>query len=385
MIKELYDEIKDNNKKIDEYDERVMLSNANRFDNKVIDTFLFSIFPYFGGIVSLLILAKNGIITSIPSEILSFTVVGTSLGVGAIGNKILDWKFKIKEKLKTFTNASSDYELLKEEIKNTLESEKLRNRNRVIEIIKDFIDMAPTRYNVEDGAISQNKENVEKRIEKLSRDLEEKYNELDVLTTQEVLHEKFLKLRCGQNSLNTISKGMIGGLLAMSYVALPFITLNIVSTYSTSLLTILSPFIIGIVGSSGYIIKKIKDSRIVFNELNAELGEYALSDKIKDSSKERLDIDKKINDKIKEICIIRLQLKEENSSMESFNDSNEQVKKIGQQNLKEYSIEGKKEDNILKDNQDDLMSFMETDIFNNEEDISYEDKGPTLVKRKSSN
>ena len=72
----------------------------------------------------LIVLTENGIITSItstiPTQTLPFIVAGCYLGVGTIGEKILD-------------TANTKSEKMQEEIKNVVELEKIQNRNIALE------------------------------------------------------------------------------------------------------------------------------------------------------------------------------------------------------------------------------------------------------------
>jgi hypothetical protein len=59
-----------------------------------------------------------------PIESLPFVILGSSLVLGTIGSKILDNKIKPKERLKSFTTASTEVEKIEEEVKYAIELEK---------------------------------------------------------------------------------------------------------------------------------------------------------------------------------------------------------------------------------------------------------------------
>lgn len=111
---ELKKEIQKNNKQIVKSDERKRLASVNQFEYKVTEAMAFSLLPYLGLLLLLGMLTKNGFISTltgtIPVESIPFIIIGSSLGIGTIGSKILEWKFKIKERLKKFTIAKTQSE-----------------------------------------------------------------------------------------------------------------------------------------------------------------------------------------------------------------------------------------------------------------------------------
>lgn len=395
---ELKAEIQKNNEQINISDERKRMSNANQFEYKAMATIAFSLFPYLGLLILVGVLTKNGIMASItgtiPAESFPFIMAGSSLFVGTIGRKILEWKFKTKERLKKFTTANTQSEKIQEEVKYTIELEKAKNRNKAIQQTMDSIssnqsilNSLSSRYDIDDSTISQTEEEVKKRVEDLSILLKNKFAELDVLTTQKILNEKFWRVRTkGQKVIDIIMSGMMGGFLTMMYGEMPIL---IVRDYISSLglMSLFTPLIIGVAGVSGYMIKRNKDYMNVFNNLNNELGENSLPDKISEAYEEQQDIDSKIENKIREISIVESQLQEHKRIMESFpNGSDEKAQTIDSTISKDHTIEELEKDTILEYNQKDLMSFMDEDIFNGvKKEPQEETKGPSLVLRRKSN
>ena len=108
---ELQEEIKKNNKQIAVSDERTRMAKVNQFEYKFGTTLGFSMVPYFVEIILFTIFTSNGTMASItntiPVESLPLIITGSSLGIGTIGRKILEWKFKIKERFKSFTTAKT--------------------------------------------------------------------------------------------------------------------------------------------------------------------------------------------------------------------------------------------------------------------------------------
>ena len=401
---ELQEEIKKNNKQIAVSDERTRMAKVNQFEYKFGTTLGFSMVPYFVEIILFTIFTSNGTMASItntiPVESLPLIITGSSLGIGTIGRKILEWKFKIKERFKSFTTAKTQYEKIQEEIKYAVELEKANNRNKAIQETMDslnsnqsILNSLSNRYDINDKNVPQTIEESKKIVDELSMLLNEKYNELDVLTTQKVLHERFWKVRTkGQPSMDIMMSAMMGGLLSMMYVDMPFIMMGISETLTynslpAALITCFAPLVAGITGVSGYMIKRNKDYMKVFNNLNNDLDENALPEKIKEPSEEQQDIDAKIESKIREISVAGTQLQEQKRIMESFADNGEEKeKKLETSVSKEHTIEETRNDTIFEYTKESLTSFMDEDIFAGAEILPQkEEKGPSLVLKKKPN
>ena len=400
---ELQEEIKKNNEQIAVSDERTRMAKVNQFEYKFGTSLGFSMVPYFVGLL-FTIFASNGTMASItntiPAESLPLIITGSSLGIGTIGRKILEWKFKTKERFKSFTTAKTQYEKIQEEIKYAVELEKANNRYKAIQETMDslssnqsILNSLSNRYDINDKNVPQTIEESKKIVDELSMLLNEKYNELDVLTTQKVLHERFWKVRTkGQPSMDIMMSAMMGGLVSMMYVDMPFIIMGISETLTynslpAALITCFAPLVAGITGVSGYMIKRNKDYMRVFNNLNNDLNEKALPEKIKEPREEKQDIDSKIESKIREISIAGAQLQEQKRIMESFAENDEEKeKKLETLVSKEHTIEETKEDTIFGPSQEDLMTFMHEGIIDDaERNSQIEEKGPSLVLRRKPN
>ena len=402
---ELQEAIKRNNQLIAVSDERTRMARVNQFENKFGTTLGFSMAPYLGIFVLFAILTSNGTMTSItntiPVESLPLIITGSSLGIGTIGRKIIEWKFKTKERFKSFTTAKTQYEKIQEEIKYAVELEKANNRNKAIQETlnslssnQSILNSLSNRYDISDKNVPQTIEESKKIVDELSMILNDKYNELDVLTTQKVLHEKFWKVRTkGQSSTDIMIAAMMGGMLSMLYVDMPFIFMQMSETltnfsFSSSLMGVFAPLVAGMAGISGYMIKRNKDYIRVFNNLNNDLNENALPEKIKEAREEQQDIDAKIESKIREISIAEAQLQEQKRIMESFADNSEgKKKKLETSVSKEHTIEETRNDTIFEYTKESLTAFMDEDIFAGAEILpQIEEKGPSLtLKRKPYN
>jgi len=381
---ELKEEIKKNNKQITVSDERKRMAKVNQFEYKFFSALFFSILPYVGLFILFQIFTANDIMAlitnTIPVKSLFYIIVGSSLGIGIIGTKILEWKFKVKERFKSFTKAKTEYGKIKEEIKYSIELEKANNRNRTIRETMDLLRsnqlILNSLHNIYDNNInvSQNIEECKNIVDELSMLLNEKYKELDILTTQKVLHERFKNVRTkAQQTIDIIGASLMGGMLSLIYVDMPFIIMGISETlvYNSlpaALIATYTPYVIGIAGVSAYMIKRNKNYTKVFNSFNKNLDENALPEKIKDPREEQLNIDAKIESKIREISIARAQLQEQKRIMESYAENDEKKEKEIETSLsKEHTTE-------------ETLMMSEELLDETNEDSQIKENGPVLKK-----
>jgi len=204
--------------------------------------------------------------------------------------------------------------------------------------------------------------------------LNEKYKELDILTTQKVLHERFKNVRTkAQQTIDIIGASLMGGMLSLIYVDMPFIIMGISETlvYNSlpaALIATYTPYVIGIAGVSAYMIKRNKNYTKVFNSFNKNLDENALPEKIKDPREEQLNIDAKIESKIREISIARAQLQEQKRIMESYAENDEKKEKEIETSLsKEHTTE-------------ETLMMSEELLDETNEDSQIKENGPVLKK-----
>ncbi len=389
---ELKKEIQKNNKIINENDERKRMAYVNQFDFKSKETILFSLLTYSLFIILLLILEICGVMPSIikfiPAKSLPFIATGGSLCIGIICRKILEFKFKTKDKFKSFTKTKTQSEQVQEEVKYKIELEKANNRNKAIELAintlnsnQSILDSLSSKYIINDKNLPQNEEETKKRLDDFSVILRDKYNELDVLTTQKVLHEKFWKIREKiHKATDLISSVMISGVFAMFFTVMPLI---IAREYiaSLNLIHVFAPLVIACVGVGGYMIKRNKDYMKAFNNLNKDLGENALPDNIKDVYVENQDIDTKIKNKINEISILENQLQEQKRTMESFSNkscSPEDTMELSESD--KHTIKDSQMNNIIDGyNEMNNVPFTDDSIFIIPEEVSLK------LKRKRNN
>lgn len=392
---ELTEEIKKNNQKIIENDEKTRMANVNKFEYKTLETIGFSLLPYIGLIFLSKSLLNNetmiSLIGTIPAESVPLFAAGGSLCIGTIGRKLIEWKYKTKERLNAFTKANTESEKLEEEVKYAIELEKAKNRNKAIEQTmsslhtnQSILNSLSTRYDIHDKNAPETKEESQNHIEKLSGLLKEKYDELDVLTTQKVLYEKFWNVKAkGQKGIEMILCSIMGGAFSMFLTNMPLLALK--DTLANSFILpgiapILVPLIAGTSVVGGYMVKRHKDQLKAFNNLNSELGENALSEKIKEPYKEQQEIDAKIEDKLREISAVNSQLQEQKRTLELFTNNEEQEERELEPLI---SKDGKIVGSEIEYTQEDSPVFKDKDKFT---DTKLEEKKHSLVfRRKKSN
>lgn len=345
LKKELESEAVENNNRIKLCDGRMRIANANSFEYKATNILGFSLLGYL--IVFLLssIIFKN---LSIPVLAYQTMVITSSIGLGTLFTNSLFKKYKIKERLKMFSESKTDIEKLQEEVNYQIESEKACNRNKVIKETLDTINSTESmvnelsnKYDITEKYSSRSKEELENSIEEISNLIKEKYNELDILSSKKVLHDRFWKIRSKfDKNANLIAYSLIAGVFASGIVGIPFITFNSIAAGSTILARILSvfwPLVIGSMGTFVYFLQRNKDYEKVFNYYNSQLEDEALSDTFKknyDPGDENSEIKELIENQVRDISTaiiklndekVSLEVKENEQNVDELHDSTEEM------------------------------------------------------------
>ena len=330
LKKELENEVVENNDRIKLCDGRMRIANANSFEYKATNILCFSLLGYL--IVFLLssIIFKN---LSIPVLAYQTMVITSSIGLGTLFTNSLFKKYKIKERLKMFSESKTDIEKLQEEVNYQIELEKACNRNKVIEETLDTINSTESmvnelsnKYNITEKYSSKSKDEIEKSIEEISNLIKEKYIELDILSTKKTLHDKFWKIRSKfDKNANLIAYSLIAGVFASGIIGIPFITFNSIAAGSTILAKTLSvfwPLVIGSMGTFVYFLQRNKDYEKVFNNYNSQLEDEALSDtfgKNYNPGDEYSEIKELIEKQVKDISTVIIKLNDEKVSLAAKN------------------------------------------------------------------
>lgn len=313
--KELENAKRQNNEKINISGERTRMAKVNQFEYKCFTALFFSMLAYALLFVITILLGIDNMLTGFSYPII---LIACSLALGVIGRILFDKKFKVKERLKAFSNAKTQAERFQEEVYYQIELEKAKNRNEVIdEVIKVFNSNQSMfgktfgRYVLNDKNAPQINEEAESKMEELSVFIKEQYDKLDILTTQKVLHDRFWKVRQKfQRRSETIVLSMLCGIFTMFFCAFP--TLRKGGTTN-----IIEPFIllaIGIVCGSVYMLKRNRDYKKVFNNLNSGLGENALEENLdktfESALEEQKQIEEQIETQIRDISLAEVGLQE---------------------------------------------------------------------------
>ena len=397
--KELKQELEKNYEQINLCDERTRMSKVTSPEYKTGLTLSFSMIGYLVFFASSSILIKSvGVSTftnAIPALSFPAVLVGGSLGVGTLIRTLMDKKFHVKKRLKSFSTAKTQSEKLEEEIHYQIELEKANNRNLVVEQAINDLDAnervirnLSSEYDISDKEISKDEKEMEKTIKELSTVVKEQYNKLNVLSTQKILNKRFLLVRSKfqkiQDVMLTVGLSCIAPWLLTN---LPLMMVDEAIPYSSSILsllaTTLAPFAVGIGGASLYMAKKNKDQKKVFNNLNSQLGENALTEKLGkfgSDYEEKNKIDGLIRRQINDTSFAVIQLKKQERVLENLVSAKQSEayaeskdKTIDHENILSQGL------NINHENE----RYIDENLYNS---LHVEEKeGPTLVKRMTNN
>ena len=396
---ELKQELEKNYEQINLCDERTRMSKVTSLEYKTGLTLSFSMIGYLVFFASSSILIKSVGVSTFTNVIsaLSFpaVLVGGSLGVGTLIRTLMDKKFHVKKRLKSFSTAKTQSEKLEEEIHYQIELEKANNRNLVVEQAINNLDAnervirnLSSEYDISDKKISKDEGEMKKTIKELSTVVKEQYNKLDVLSTQKILNKRFLSVRSKfQKIWDVVCTVDLSCIASWALINLPLMMVDEVIPYSSAisslLATTLAPFAVGIGGASLYMAKKNKDQKKVFNNLNSQLGENALTEKLGkfgSDYEERNKIDGLIRRQIKDTSFAVIQLKKQERVLENL-VSAKQSEACAESKDKTMDYE-----NILSQGLNinhESERYIDENLDNS---LPVEEKeGPTLVKRRTNN
>ena len=358
------DKLKIKKEQIKINEDKLKVLKANGLENKSLTIVYLSSLAYF--ILSLISMVLNNTLASIfPGAIYPTVLIGTSICVGAIGKNLIYKKYKIEDRLKSFTNARTEAEKIEEAVLSQIEIDKLNNKNKVIDEAiealtkeKETINKISGKYNISDKTTYSNEE-VKNNIDKLSETIKKQYNELDELSTNKVLYEKFFTVEEKlERRMRAMMVAMITGVTtaAMSLPPLLLVKDTIQSaSILTSLMLSLTPMITGIIGGSAYMLKRNNDQKKAFKSLKKKLN--LKEENLNKNIENKEELEEASKKQIKNISLNEIELQEnmrylDNEPTQSKKDISDKPKYINYDYI----------DEIL-------------------EEIK-EDKGPTLVKRK---
>lgn len=393
----------------------------NQLGAALIMRLVFSMLPYVGmTIVTLLIRSILGalgipnIFLYVPKALVLPLFLAPSLAFGTYtDNKIT------KNKRNNEIFKLTEDEKLEKEIRHQIESSKAWNRDEVfketifkIEEKEKFVEL-----NGEFYASKASDNNFEKREEKVNK-LLGSYNKnlktLDILSTQSVLLENFNEERLkGYDKQKLFTSSMGYGLLTTIYTLMPFYALGLTFNGVSGLLTIFGIFGASAVVFGGYCNYRTKQKRRIFKKLNEELGEHALEETTEFAANDERRIKREKEILIEETSKVLGVLQEERSILANKKEERHkddtrsalEVCKTGMSMQGELSIEPVEEqikgimlpfsrryaysrpaNNKLtrteKDNTKKPGVIYMDSKFEDETEISQEQGGPTLVKKK---
>lgn len=322
--KKLEEEYNENCSKIDDLNEKIRALNANDFETKANCVMGFSILPWIASILVMPGIIKSGII---PLNLVQPLFVGIPALIGITAEELFTRKSNCRERLRKFSNSKTQKEKIEESTKYEIEKEKLRSANKILKKIYDdllanenLINSHSISYNITEKDVDERtKEEIDDSIKNINNILQKKQQEVDVATTKNVLKEKFWKVRDKFNRFSDIlTFGMIGGMMFMLYNMPIMMYLNQLENiqFQTSFLGALAPAIIGGIVCGCYGIKRRNNFTSAFKTINNELGDNAISE-FNDYEKEK-QIDKNLENIIRDTCAIKLQLEIEKQKLENL-------------------------------------------------------------------
>lgn len=322
----------ENNKQYLISDERTRMASINQMDNKIIISLALSMIPWFVITLTLLFLDQNMDLTLLintitPYSIPAFTVI-SSATLGALGKNLMSNKYQTKERFSSFTKSKNEVDKLEEEVYYQIELEKAKNRNKIINKTietlnhnESLLREVSKKYNINEKQ-QQNISLIQKKLEELLKIKTEKYNELDILTTQKVLHEKFWRIRSKNQRIIDFILATAGfGMLAMMMSSLSIITMknafSLVSLFQKNIMLFI-PCITTSLATGIYWNKRNNNRKKVFNKFNNKLNEKAIPQEVNIPYDEERELKSLVENKINEITTLEIQLSENKRNLENL-------------------------------------------------------------------
>lgn len=317
-----------NNEKISINERKSRVVNFNQLENKALVTSAFSLFGYMGLFMTAAFLMKSFNINTIKNILTIFSypgvLFGSSFAIGIIATIPFYKKYNNKNELKKFSKAKTQSQKLEEEIDYQIELEKANNRNKAIDesiILLDknqsILNKISNKYYLIDKNAPKNKDEANQKSEELSTIIEKQYENLDLLATKKVLHERFWRVREKWSlRIRNIIASVIVSIFIFAFSN--FQSLLFAGFNMPSLMATIIPFIVGFIGSNIYITKRNADYKMVFNNFNNKLGESALVEDLCSAIDEKEEIESLIENQIKDISLSTVQLQETRRYLEAY-------------------------------------------------------------------
>ena len=276
-------EYNDNIEKMKEIKEKFDILEKNSFENRILFVITLSIIP-----LIIFCYTVSSWIQFIPLFLIQPIMIGAPIFIGILGEKLLTKKRKLKEKLSKFSYAKKEKELIEEKTRCKIEKEKIESLNNLIEktyetlnIKEQSIHSISNDYKFEKKEVKS--EEITFNIENLNETYLKNQTQIQLLTTKNVLKNTFYKTRekikWFQLLCDITVFGWLGGVFFFMLYYFPSANIEVLKNIVSQLnsLTYFSPLIIsGLLGTS-YVLKRNKDYKIAFQNINNELGENAIS------------------------------------------------------------------------------------------------------------
>lgn len=374
--------------------------HANTNDSKLTKTGIIgmlSIFPSIFASMSIAFPITAGL--SLPITATMGVALASSIAIGYAGQSIIT--AISKRKMKKFTGAKTNADILEEMMHYEMEIDKSENKKealrkmyKAIESKQQILSDYSSEFYQIDKYANLTPEDLKKRQEMLSKAYEERMEQLDVLTSQAYLKNKFRSRRKKRERVETI----IASALMMSFpfcfvIGMPLslelmknATIESMADFVKILAMAFSPTLVVTPLSLPYIIKRDKDFTNAFNNLNQSLGENALSEK--PNVEYENELKNMISTKLCEIVELGIELKEigyviEKRSTETTTESKEETKKQDKTNSILDNLGIKSVENIINDPTPFPDIVYRPDYYAHQPyEEEKQEKGPTLVKRR---
>ena len=314
--------------------EKAGLVRVNSLEVKTMSTLMFSLIPYLGFSFAMMssdnLAAMTGSV--MPGEFIPAVLMVGSLVGGTIIRKIYEHNSENKERFESFSDSKTETERVQERFEYLIEKEKAENRKKAIKMAMDSIEADQNllnrlteKYEVRKKNIPSSALEVQTELEQLTSVLEEKLNELDVLSIQSVLHDKTCEARLEKgNNGELLRYSLLSGLLTSVYYTVPTMGMSEHVHYGStvsSVAALASAFVIGSGAVIGFSAKKRSDYMKAFNDINATLGEDSLPETLTSTYEERQTIVTKLESTINEVAAILINIEETKRTLESLYNS----------------------------------------------------------------
>ena len=300
-----------------------------------------------------------------------------SLAIGYVGQFIIT--SISKRKMKKFTSAKKNSDIVEEMMYYEMEIYKSKNRKEALREMYKSIESTQLILGDDSIEFYQNKyenltpEDLKRRKEMLSKAYEERMEQLDVLTLQDYFKKRNLgskRERVG----NIIIYALMISLLISFLIGMPLIGESMkagIEDMGRLFAISFSPALVVTPLSLLYFIKRDKDFMKAFHNLNQSLGENALSEEPNIEYENKLKY--MISSKLSEIVKLGVELKEIGYAIEKINvETSTDIKS--------------KEDMSFQDHPENYMSCVdkgeEYEEVLNRPFLDGEEKGPKLVHKR---